>query len=63
MNPTKLLYMEDMQQLSCEAQVESIDNENGKTIIYLDQTVFYPLAVLTLAGSTYQFIKENTRSF
>jgi len=42
MNPTKLLYLEDMQQLECEAFVDSIDQKDGKTVLYLDQTVFYP---------------------
>jgi len=42
MNPTKLLYLEDMQQLECEAIVESTDQKDGKTVLYLDQTVFYP---------------------
>src|SRR3712207_5152390 len=42
MNPTKLLYMEDMQQLSCEARVERIDQTAGDNVVYLNQTVFYP---------------------
>lgn len=39
---TKLLYMEDMQTLTCKAVVVDIEEENGKTILVLDQTVFYP---------------------
>lgn len=39
---TKLLYMENMQLLECNAYVEKVDHKDGKTIIYLDQTVFYP---------------------
>ena len=39
---TKLLYMEDMQLLECEAYVDKIDQKDGKTIIYLDKTIFYP---------------------
>lgn len=42
MNHTKLLYLEDMQQLGCTAYVEGIEEKDGKTIVYLDQTVFYP---------------------
>jgi Ser-tRNA(Ala) deacylase AlaX len=42
MKPTKLLYLEDMQRLTCDAYVERIDHIDGKTIVYLDQTVFYP---------------------
>lgn len=39
---TKLLYMEDMQALTCKACVERIEQKDGKQIVYLDQTVFYP---------------------
>src|SRR3990167_11024894 len=39
---TKLLYMEDMGQLTCEAVVEKVEHKDGKAIVYLDQTVFYP---------------------
>lgn len=42
MKPTKLIYLEYMQQLECEAHVERIEQEDGKTVVYLDQTVFYP---------------------
>ncbi len=42
MEHTKLLYMEDMQALECSAYIESIEDKEGKTIVYLDQTVFYP---------------------
>src|SRR5690242_13012165 len=39
---TKLLYMEHMQELEADAQVVRTDQRDGKHIIYLDQTVFYP---------------------
>ncbi len=39
---TKLLYMEYMGKLSCSAQVIDIRDKDGKTVIILDQTVFYP---------------------
>jgi len=42
MNNTKLLYMEDMQKLECGAYVERVEENDGKTTVYLDQTVFYP---------------------
>lgn len=42
MNHTKLLYLEDMQQLACTAYVEGVEEKDGKTVVYLDQTVFYP---------------------
>ncbi len=39
---TQLLYMEDMQALTCEASVEKIEKKDEKAILYLDRTVFYP---------------------
>lgn len=39
---TNLLYLTDMQSLTCTAKVEDILEENGKQIIILNQTVFYP---------------------
>ena len=39
---TELLYLSDMQQLECKAFIEKIENRDGKTVVYLDQTVFYP---------------------
>lgn len=42
MQNTKLLYMEDMQQLECTAYVESVEQKDGRAVVDLDQTVFYP---------------------
>jgi len=42
MNPTKLLYLENFSQLISEAEVLQCSQENGKDIVILDQTVFYP---------------------
>lgn len=39
---TKLLYMEHMQALTCDAYTLSTEEKDGRTIICLDQTVFYP---------------------
>ena len=39
---TKLLYLEDFNLHLCEAHVEAVSEENGKTVVVLDQTVFYP---------------------
>lgn len=39
---TKLLYLENMHTLKCDAHVTDIVEEAGKTVIILDQTVFYP---------------------
>lgn len=41
MAATELLYMSNMQQLECEATVEAVLDEE-KTVVILDQTVFYP---------------------
>ena len=38
----KLIYMEDMQKLTHEAGVVSIAEEEGKTVVVLDETIFYP---------------------
>ena len=38
----KLIYMEDMQKLTHEASVVSIAEEEGKTVVVLDETIFYP---------------------
>lgn len=67
MDTTKLLYMEDMQQLECDAYIENVEQKDGKTVVYLDQTVFYPqgggqpydTGTIT-AGST-KFIVEEVR--
>lgn len=42
MTNTKLLYLEDFSLLTCEAKVVGISEENGRNIILLDQTIFYP---------------------
>ena len=39
---TKLLYLEDPDQVTCEADVLSVLQEAGKEIVILDATVFYP---------------------
>lgn len=39
---TKLLYLEHMHQYECEALVVEVLVEEGKTVVILDQTVFYP---------------------
>lgn len=42
MEPTNLLYLEHMDQLKAEAIVLDVSEENGKKVIILDQTIFYP---------------------
>src|SRR3989344_2453847 len=39
---TKLIYLEDFSLLSSEARVVEVLEENGRHIVFLDQTVFYP---------------------
>ncbi len=39
---TKLIYMEEMQKLTHEARVESVTKEEEKTVVVLDETIFYP---------------------
>ena len=41
-NHTKLIYLEDMAKLVHEARVESVLEEEGKTIVILNETIFYP---------------------
>lgn len=42
MQPTKLLYLEDFTMIETETRVLDISEENGKIVVILDQTVFYP---------------------
>ncbi|MBI4225343.1 MAG: hypothetical protein HY617_03345 [Candidatus Sungbacteria bacterium] len=39
---TKLIYLEHMDQYACDAKVVNVLSEDGRTVIILDQTVFYP---------------------
>ncbi len=39
---TKLVYMEEMQKLTHEARVLEIREEDGKMVLILDETIFYP---------------------
>lgn len=67
MQPTKLLYMEDMQQLECTAYVDAVEQKDGKTIVCLDQTVFYPQGggqpydTGTIAAPDTTFLVEEVR--
>ena len=67
MEHTKLLYMEDMQQLECEAFVTVVENKEGRSIVYLDQTVFYPQGggqpydKGTISNGSSTFIVEEVR--
>jgi len=42
MNPTTLTYLEDMNLLSLEAEVLAVEEDEGKTTIVLNRTIFYP---------------------
>jgi Ser-tRNA(Ala) deacylase AlaX len=39
---TELLYMKNMQELTCSATIIETSSTEDKTIIILDQTIFYP---------------------
>ena len=67
MKPTELLYLSDMQQLESKAYVDSIEQKDGKSVVYLEQTIFYPqgggqpydTGIMTNGEST--FIVEEVR--
>ncbi|PIS04610.1 MAG: hypothetical protein COT81_05595 [Candidatus Buchananbacteria bacterium CG10_big_fil_rev_8_21_14_0_10_42_9] len=42
MSQTKLLYLENFELLEAKSKVESVSTEDDKTVITLDQTIFYP---------------------
>jgi len=42
MEPTRLLYLEDMQRTEAEATVVAVEPADDRTKIILDQTIFYP---------------------
>jgi Ser-tRNA(Ala) deacylase AlaX len=39
---TKLLYLENMHDLEADAYVERVDKQDGRDVVYLDQTILYP---------------------
>lgn len=39
---TKLLYLENMHDLEADAYVEHVDQQDGRAVVYLDQTILYP---------------------
>ena len=42
MSATKLLYLEDFSLLTSDASVVDVLNEEGRDVVLLDQTIFYP---------------------
>lgn len=64
---TRLLYLEQMNQYTCEAQVVEVLNEDGRNVVILDQTIFYPqgggqpydIGVISSEGK--KFIVEEVR--
>lgn len=67
MTPTKLLYLEDMQRMECDTYVDDVETKDGKTVVYLDQTVFYPQGggqpfdTGTISTEDTKFIVEEVR--
>ena len=65
MEPTKLIYMEDMQALSGMAHVLEIISEVDKICVVLDQTIFYPqgggqpydLGIIKSENATFQVVE------
>lgn len=39
---TKLTYLENMHNLEADAYIERIDKQDGRDVVYLDQTILYP---------------------
>jgi len=64
---TKLLYLEDFLALTARAQVMEVAEENGKTVVALDATIFYPQGggqphdTGVMEGDAGKFIVEDTR--
>lgn len=42
MNSTKLIYLEHMDQTTGQAIIQDVLEEDGKQVVVLDQTIFYP---------------------
>lgn len=42
MNPTNLLYLEQMYELTHDAVVEQTERQDDRQVVILDQTIFYP---------------------
>lgn len=69
MSNTKLLYLEDFLELAANARVVEIAEENRKTIVLLDATIFYSqgggqpydTGVIESASGAARFIVEDTR--
>lgn len=66
---TQLLYLTDMLSLTCTAKVEEVLEENGKQVVILNQTVFYPQGggqpydTGTISSETATFLVEEVRYF
>lgn len=39
---TRLRYLEEMDRLELETKVSAVDNQNGRSVILLEETIFYP---------------------
>ncbi|MDP3697576.1 MAG: alanine--tRNA ligase-related protein [Candidatus Taylorbacteria bacterium] len=67
MESTKLIYLEDFTLLDADSKVLAIAEENGRDIVILDQTIFYPQGggqpydKGIINGSSAKFIVEEVR--
>ena len=67
MTNTKLLYLEDFNLLFCEARLINVSEEDGHSIVLLDQTIFYPQGggqpydKGIIEGSSGKYIVEEVR--
>ncbi len=66
---TQLTYLEHMEKLTDEAEIMDVIEENGKTSIVLDKTIFYPQGggqpfdTGKIISETGEFTVEQTRYF
>ncbi len=64
---TKLIYLEDFNLVTSDAKVFEVTEENGKKIVILDQTIFYPQGggqsydKGRIEGSSGKFLVEEVR--
>lgn len=69
MQNTDLLYLENFRLTEAEAKVASVEDEDGKSVVYLNATIFYPQGggqpydKGVIEGTTGKFKVEEVRYF